>query len=243
MKISTISSAIAVVSLTFGSLAGHAQTPPQPKACIAQATLNGSSVTVVPDLGRAKNLARWVAEQANGGLGQYRAEAAMHGPASEAPCVDNGDDTVTFTFKGGVPGAIDPSIESAVTVNRQTWQTTLDYNGPIRETTEASQPTAATTDELTLVRPNDPDLNRARNLARQAAVRENGGLDRYRTEAAMYGSTTTLPVVDNGDGTWTFTFKGGEPGFSEPTIETSVTVAKDGSQVTVDYNGPLRSQP
>lgn len=81
-------------------------------------------------------------------------------------------------------------------------------------------------------------LPRAKNLARQLAEKVNGGLSNYRAESAMYGPAVELPVVDNGNA-WTFTFKGGRP--AEPlSIESAVTVAKDASSITLDYNGPIR---
>lgn len=83
-------------------------------------------------------------------------------------------------------------------------------------------------------------LSRAKNLARQAAEQANGGLSQYRAETSMHGNATSSPFVDNGDGSWMFKFYGGEPGFSVPTVESVVTVAKDGSWVRVDYNGPIR---
>jgi hypothetical protein len=85
----------------------------------------------------------------------------------------------------------------------------------------------------------NPILNRARNLARQAAEKANGGLNNYRAEPSMYGPALDSPFIDNG-GSWTFNFKGGKPD-AELTIESIVTVEKDGSNVTVDYNGPIRN--
>ncbi|MFB2920825.1 hypothetical protein [Aerosakkonema funiforme] len=87
---------------------------------------------------------------------------------------------------------------------------------------------------------NNIDLNRAKNLARQAGVSANGGLGRYRPENSMHGPATEAPFVDNGDGSWTFTFKGRRPDSSVYNIQTVVTVSKDGRQVNVDYNGPIR---
>lgn len=91
--------------------------------------------TLSPDyilfLNRARNVARMAAERANGGLGNYRAERSMHGPATDAPYKDNGDGTVTFTFKGSVPGEDTPSYESVVTVSKDD-QVKIDYNGPVR---------------------------------------------------------------------------------------------------------------
>ncbi len=81
---------------------------------------------------------------------------------------------------------------------------------------------------------------RAQNLARQAAEKANGGLGRYRAESSMYGPATKAPFVDNGNGTWTFTFKGHAPGSDVDTYESVVTVSKDGN-VTIDYNGEVRS--
>lgn len=85
-------------------------------------------------------------------------------------------------------------------------------------------------------------LNRAKNLARVAAESANGGLGNYRAESSMHGPAIEAPYVDNENGTWTFTFKGNVPGATTPTVESVVTVAKDGSKVTVNYNGPIRSK-
>jgi hypothetical protein len=85
------------------------------------------------------------------------------------------------------------------------------------------------------------NLNRAQNLARQAAENKNGGLQNYRAESSMFGPASESPYINNGNGTLTFTFKGRRPESSEFTIETVVTVAEDASTVTVDYNGPIRS--
>ena len=82
-------------------------------------------------------------------------------------------------------------------------------------------------------------LTRAKNLARQAAERENGGLSQYRAEPAMYGPAIDSPHVENDDGSVTFSFKGGAPGFVTPTQETVATVSPAGI-VTIGYNGPVR---
>jgi hypothetical protein len=94
----------------------------------------------------------------------------------------------------------------------------------------------------TIIRRNNVDLNRAKNLARQAAVQANGGLGQYRPEDAMHGPAAQSPHVDNGDGTWTFTIRGRRPNSQVFTMETVVTVSRDGKQVTVDYNGPIRDR-
>lgn len=82
-------------------------------------------------------------------------------------------------------------------------------------------------------------LTRAKNLARQAAERENGGLNKYRAEASMYGPAIDSPYVENDDGSVTFSFKGGAPGFVTPTLETVATVSPTGV-VAISYNGPVR---
>ncbi|URR35367.1 hypothetical protein NBE99_12115 [Thermosynechococcus sp. HN-54] len=90
----------------------------------------------------------------------------------------------------------------------------------------------------------NPVLQRARNWARQAAERANGGLSQYRAEASMFGPASQSPYVDNGDGTFTFRFLGGPP--AQPaTIESIVTVNPDPSNpmIRIDYNGPIRSAP
>ena len=99
---------------------------------------------------------------------------------------------------------------------------------------------AQTQPDARIILTNNFDLNRAKNLARQASVAANGGLNRYRPEDAMHGPAAEAPFVDNGDGTWTFTIKGRRPESNTFTIETVVTVSKDGKRVNVNYNGPIR---
>ncbi|NJP09930.1 MAG: hypothetical protein HC866_10965 [Leptolyngbyaceae cyanobacterium RU_5_1] len=118
--------------LAFGTLPAHAQTTPQASACATQAIASDNAVEKINALGRAKNLARQAAEATNGGLGKYRADVSMHGAVSDAPCVDNGNGTWTFTVKGGKPGFTTPTQETVVTVDGSSWQVTVDYNGAVR---------------------------------------------------------------------------------------------------------------
>jgi hypothetical protein len=85
----------------------------------------------------SRNIARRAAEAENGGLGNYMAEASMHGPTSQAPLVLNDDGSLTFVFKGYRPDAIDfngnPtfSVETEVLVRPDRTFEVI-YNGPIR---------------------------------------------------------------------------------------------------------------
>lgn len=83
------------------------------------------------------------------------------------------------------------------------------------------------------------NLNRAKNLARQTAEKANGGLSQYRAEASMHGPAAESPFVDNGDGTYTFTFLGNRPG-STPTMQSVVTVNTNDWTTRLDYNGAIR---
>jgi hypothetical protein len=85
----------------------------------------------------------------------------------------------------------------------------------------------------------DSFLTRAQNLARQAAISANGGLAKYRPEAAMFGPAARSPHVKNPDGSLTFSFKGTVPGTEQPSIESVINVQRNGT-VAVQYNGPIR---
>ncbi|MGQ9869189.1 hypothetical protein [Leptodesmis sp.] len=100
--------------------------------CMQKAIDSSNPAQQIIALGRAVNLARQAAEAANGGLTKYQADASMHGPASIAPCVDNGDGTWTFTVKGGKPGFTTPTQETIVKVDGNIWKVTIVSNGPIR---------------------------------------------------------------------------------------------------------------
>lgn len=119
-----------IVALFTGMLGtSFAQLP-----ILAQSSTTSTYETRVKEieaLSRAKNLARQAAETANGGLSKYRAESSMHRSAAQSPFVDRGDHWI-FTFKGNVPGATTPSIESEIRVDKADFKTTVLYNGAIR---------------------------------------------------------------------------------------------------------------
>jgi hypothetical protein len=130
-KATPLSILLAVCAFTPAPV--QAQTPSSDRSeCMQKAIDSSNPAQQIIALGRAVNLARQAAEAANGGLAKYQADASMHGPASIAPCVDNGDGTWTFTVKGGKPGFTTPTQETIVKVDGTTWKTTIVSNGPIR---------------------------------------------------------------------------------------------------------------
>ncbi|MEO0406237.1 MAG: hypothetical protein AAF289_02690 [Cyanobacteria bacterium P01_A01_bin.135] len=89
-------------------------------------------------------------------------------------------------------------------------------------------------------------LSRAKNLARQAGERANGGIIAYRAEPAMHGPAEDAPYVENVDGGWTFTFQGCDRSLIGAdgrclrySVETVVTVLPEG-EVTLNENRALR---
>ncbi|CAI8174695.1 MAG: Uncharacterised protein [Prochlorococcus marinus str. MIT 9215] len=87
---------------------------------------------------------------------------------------------------------------------------------------------------------------KAANLARMRAESINGGLREYRAAQCMYVTGGEGCMISKTDDSFLFRFQGGAPGWQqlnppEPTIETDVLVARDGSRIlSVPYNGPLK---
>ena len=188
-------------------------------------------------LPRAKNLARQAAIKENGGLGLYRPEPSMYGPALEAPFERNPDGSVSFSFFGGAPGANEWSKVTTVSVAPDSTINIL-YNGPAPSGVGSGKLYYEEDQSLLTVLQSTSFLTRAQNLARQAGITENGGLSVYRPEAAMFGPADESPHFKNLDDSFTFKFKGGHPLAASPTVETWVTVTRQG-QTTIDYNGAL----
>lgn len=65
-------------------------------------------------MNRAKNWARQAAEAENGGLSQYRAEPAMHGPVEETDHEKIDEGVWRFRIKGRRPSESDFTIETVV---------------------------------------------------------------------------------------------------------------------------------
>lgn len=84
------------------------------------------------------------------------------------------------------------------------------------------------------------ELNKAKNLARQAAEKANGGLTEYRAEPSMHGPGQSTDYEQIGEGVWKFRFKGRRPSEEEYTIESVVVVDMNNNTVDVEYNGPVR---
>ncbi|MGB2925352.1 MAG: hypothetical protein WBB82_08625 [Limnothrix sp.] len=179
-------------------------------------------------LNQAKNLARQAAEEANGGIGKYRAEGSMHGPAEASPHTMNEGGGYTFIFSGRSPESLDFTYESEVTVS-PSGQIEVLYNGAIREDADITD-----VEEVSI------DLNQAKNLARQTAEEANGGLGNYRAEDSMHNNPNESPFVENTDGSYTFTFKGRRPESLNFTYESQIKVSRDG-QAKIIYNRSVES--
>lgn len=247
----------------------------------AQSSPSSTGSTDIYFINRAKNLARQAAITANGGLERYRPDPVMFGPAVQTQYTRNSDGSITFSFGGGAPGLVMPSLETVATVSAG-GSVKLDYNGPLRNIGAGSlqitnqvlpSQSPATSPSFSPVLPKLPASNstaitptmvpgrgngsvpsdrpligwvdedaffsKARNLARQSAIKANGGLSRYRPEPSMFGPSAQTPAVKNANGSITFSFKGSAPSTTTLTTESVVTVNPTGN-VNLEYNGPVR---
>lgn len=91
------------------------------------------------------------------------------------------------------------------------------------------------------------DQIRALNLARDTAVRINGGLSVYRPADCMFatGDSNNPCLVNRNPQGFFFRFAGGPPGWQSknipPTVLTEIQISADGRQVVdVRYNGQPR---
>ena len=86
----------------------------------------------------------------------------------------------------------------------------------------------------------------ALNLARNTAVKLNGGLNVYRPAKCMFetAGAGNQCLISSSDG-YQFRFLGGVPGWQQldiaPSVETEIRISSDGKSVLgVDYNGAPR---
>jgi len=254
-------SAIALAVVLGWSAPAHSRDLP-----LALSQFQGLKARDAHNLNRAKNLARMAAEKANGGLNRYRAEDFMHGPIEGIPDYGfqvNALDGITFQFLGGPPGSALNSIETAVQVSLEAdnWSVEVLYNGPPRPRILSQRRTMAqdntisveTTRRLKFKLADGNileigeaySLNRAKNLARMAAEKANGGLSQYRAQEFMHGPAIEIPAyalrVNNPDSV-AFIFLGGPPGTDLAAVESEVLVSREleNWDIEVLYNGPPR---
>ncbi|MFQ4140157.1 hypothetical protein PGN35_027975 [Nodosilinea sp. PGN35] len=128
-----------VLALALGLVSlSQTSTPAQSSATPASSSPQGDVDRLF--VLRGRNIARAAAEAANGGLENYMAEPAMHGPTANAPVVISEDGSLLFTFKGFRPEDRDIngdptfSFETEVLVNPDRTFAIL-YNGPLRPVT------------------------------------------------------------------------------------------------------------
>lgn len=264
IRLLALSSGLGLYLGATSALANPIVPPATSSLRLAQSSIDFGEIRA---LGAAKNYARQVGEAANGGLNVYRAEDAMHGPSEDAPYQDVGDSWI-FTFKGRSPSSSTYNLETEVEVVKDTLETKVLYNGPIRLTEQPWPSTSSTggqslplSDSAVIERPvgaNERPIefasesgidsaalaeadrfNTAKNYARQAAEKANGGLGAYRAEDVMHGPAAETPHQET-DTAWIFTFRGGAPGEGTYSVESDVSVDKTSLDTTVIYNGPLR---
>jgi hypothetical protein len=150
-----------------------------------------------------------------------------------------------ITGSGTQPGLSTPIPPVSTAVSGSTSPTSSASTGSVLPVSSAQSPSGSITEVPPGTKPvawvdQDAFVSRSQNLARQAAIKANGGLAAYRPEPLMYGPSAKAPFVKNADGSLTFTFKGGNPDGGAMTVESVVTV-NSANNVTVQYNGPVRS--
>ncbi len=257
---------IVIATMMGFSMPAAAQTSEQQHSVTATACTAATPAERVA-LNAAKNEARQMAETINGGLTMYRAEATMHGAATRTPCAMIEPGVWRFTFRGGEPTAValgeGYTLFTVVTVDNSVGserRIDLEYNGPIEDYTGVIYEAFGEEDFALVRSPIAPvpgnaciagtqaeqrAVNAAKNMARQAAERANGGLSAYRAEPAMYGAVVNSPCEKIGENMWRFTFRGGSPTAVSLRAEYStlsvVTVEGIGNESTfaVEYNGPI----
>jgi hypothetical protein len=107
--------------------------------------------------------------------------------------------------------------------------------------------TAGAMERIEAILADSQGLQRGLNLARDTAIRLNGGLSVYRPASCMYAGISDNPcLLRREERGFVFRFQGGGPGWEQlqlpATTETEILVSRDGRTVVeVIYNGPPRS--
>lgn len=103
-----------------------------------------------------------------------------------------------------------------------------------------AQTTATPTDSLFTQYRNLIQLNKAKNLARQAAEKANGGLSQYRAEPKMHAPPVETDYQEIAEGVWRFNFLGKHPSAENYSIESVVIVDTNTDEISIEYNGAIR---
>jgi|GEM_PF-719492 hypothetical protein len=118
---------------------------------------------------------------------------------------------------------------------------------PAQTPTGPSAPrTSGAMERIEAILADSQGLQRGLNLARDTAIRLNGGLSVYRPASCMYAGISDNPcLLRREERGFVFRFQGGAPGWEQlqlpPTTETEILVSRDGRTVVeVIYNGPRR---
>jgi hypothetical protein len=110
---------------------------PLPTLVLALAT-SVSAQTISESQMRAANLARMQAELINGGLNNYSPEKCMHEGGGGKCMVSETSQGYRFQFLGGPPGwdvkRQPPTIQTSVIVSPDGRSSSVEYNGPVRQT-------------------------------------------------------------------------------------------------------------
>jgi hypothetical protein len=119
---------------------------------------------------------------------------------------------------------------------------------PAQTPTGPSAPrTSGAMERIEAILADSQGLQRGLNLARDTAIRLNGGLSVYRPASCMYAGISDNPcLLRREERGFVFRFKGGAPGWEQlqlpPTTETEILVSRDGRTVVeVIYNGLPRT--
>ena len=117
--------------------------------------------------------------------------------------------------------------------------------GTCGATTALAQDVEQTLERIDQMQQQAPARQRAMNLARNTAIKLNGGLSTYVPAACMFssGGSGGSCLVENNDQGFLFRFNGGAPRWQQlgkpPSFTTEILISPDGRTVSqLVYNGP-----